>query len=134
LLSFVREKNLVAAGNFESTKDGILALHWLNNPARVNATFLSNNHIKNVIRNSRRAIGRVCRWNPKSDQLTRWMRVALLCGQMGFRRVLGHKEFQQLKTVLGPLGSSTSPLHHLGPARESIPGWAVRFNFRTECP
>jgi hypothetical protein len=37
-------------------------------------------------------IGKVCRGNTKTDQLTRWLGVALLRAQEGFRRVRGHKE------------------------------------------
>ena len=73
LLEYVRGKNLAAAENLESRKDGILSFHRLNVPATLNVTFLSNNHIETVMRNSRGLIGKVSRWNPKTDQLSRWM-------------------------------------------------------------
>jgi len=73
-------------------------------------TFLSTNHIENVMRNSRGLIGKVCRWNPKTDQLTRWMGVALLRAQEGFRRVRGHKELGELAAALGRAGSAASSL------------------------
>jgi hypothetical protein len=92
LLQFVRGKNLAAGESLESRKDGILAFYRLNVPATLNVTFLSTNHIENVMRNSRGMIDKVCRWNPKTDQLTRWMGVALLRAQKGFRRVRGHRE------------------------------------------
>ena len=84
--------NLAAAKGLERRKDGILSFHRLSVPATLNVTFLSTNHIENVMRNSRGMIDKVCRWNPKTDQLTRWMGVALLRVQEGFRRVRGHKE------------------------------------------
>lgn len=73
-------------------EEGILAFHRLNVPATLNVTFLSTNHIENVMRNTRGTLGKVCRWNQQTDQLTRWMGVALLWAQEGFRRVRGHKE------------------------------------------
>jgi hypothetical protein len=71
---------------------GILAFHRLNMPVTLNMAFLSTNHIENVMRIMRGMIGKVSRWNVKTDQLTRWMGVALRRAQEGFRRVRGHKE------------------------------------------
>jgi putative transposase len=121
LLEFVRGKNLAAAESLESRKDGILAFHRLNVPATLNVTFLSTNHIENVMRNSRGLIGKVCRWNPKTDHLTRWMGVALLRAQEGFRRVRGHKELGALAAALGRAGSAASSLRSSAapPARPS---------------
>jgi glycosyltransferase involved in cell wall biosynthesis len=92
LLEFVRGKNLAAAENLESRKDGILSFHRLDVPVTLNLTFLSTDHIENVMRNTRGVIGKVCRWHPKTDQLARWMGVALLRAHEGFRRVRGQKE------------------------------------------
>jgi putative transposase len=121
LLEFVREKNLAAAEGLESRREGILAFHRLDVPATLNVTFLSTNHIENVMRNSRGTIGRVCRWNAKTDQLSRWMGVALLRAQEGFRRVRGHKEMGELATALGRAGSAASSLRSssAAPARPS---------------
>ena len=110
LLQFVRGKNLAAAELLANRKDCILAFHRLNVPATLNVTFLSTNHIENVMRNSRGVIGKVCRWDPKTDQLTRWMGVALPRAQEGFRRGKGHKELGQLATALGRAGSAASSL------------------------
>ena len=101
LLEFVRGKNLAAAESLESRKDGILAFHRLNVSATLNVTFLSTNHIENVMRNARGVVGKVCRWNDGTDQLSRWMGVALLRAQEGFRRVRGHKELGDLAAALG---------------------------------
>ncbi len=100
LLDFVRGKNLAAAESLERRKEGILAFHQLNVPATLNVTFLSTNHIENVMRNARGMIGKVCRWDAKTDQLSRWMGVALLRAQEGFRRVRGHQELGELVTAL----------------------------------
>ena len=106
LLKFVRGKNLAAAESLEARKDGILAFHRLNVPATLNVTFLSTNHIENVMRNARQVVGRVSRWNDKTDQVARWMGVALLRAQEGFRRVRGHKELGALATALERVGSA----------------------------
>lgn len=110
LLSFVKGKNLAAAQSLESRKDGILSFHRLNVPSTLNVTFLSTNHIENVMRNSRGVISKVSRWSAKTDQLTRWMGVALLRAQEGFRRVRGHKELGALAAALGRPGSAALSL------------------------
>lgn len=86
-----RLRGVEGAESLESRRNGILAFHRLNLPATLNVTFLSTNHIVNVMRNSRGMIGKVCRWNAKADQLTHWMGVALLRAQEGFRWIRGHK-------------------------------------------
>ena len=108
LLEIVRGKNLAAAESLESRKDGILSFHRHNVSAMLNVMFLSTNHIENVMRNSSGMIDKVCRWNPKTDQLTRWMRVALLRAQEAFRWVRGHKELVALAAALGRAGSAAS--------------------------
>ena len=101
MLKFVSSKNFSAAEALSARRDGILAFHRLNVPATLNVTFLSTNHIENVIRNTRGVIGRVCRWQAHSDQLERWMGVALLRAQSGFRCVRGHAQLGVLATALG---------------------------------
>ena len=111
LLKFVRGKNLAAAESLDARKDGILAFHRLNVPATLNVTFLSTNHIENVMRNARQVVGRVSRWNDKTDQVARWMGVALLRAQEGFRRVRGHKELGALATALERASSADLSQH-----------------------
>jgi hypothetical protein len=55
-------------------------------------------------------IGKVCRWNAKTDQLARWMGVALLRAQEGFRRVRGHNELGRLAAALERSGSAALSL------------------------
>lgn len=106
LLKYVRSKNLAAAESLESRKDGILAFHRLNVPSTLNVTFLSTNNIENVMRNARQVVGKVCRWHDKTDQVARWMGVALLRAQEGFKRIRGHKELGMLANALKRPGSS----------------------------
>lgn len=106
LVKYVRSKNLAAAESLESRKDGILAFHRLNVPSTLNVTFLSTNNIENVMRNARQVVGRVCRWHDKTDQVARWMGVALLRAQEGFKRIRGHKELEMLANALKRPGSS----------------------------
>ena len=40
--------------------------------------FLSTNNIENVMGNTRGNIGRVCRWREATNQMARWMGVALM--------------------------------------------------------
>ena len=100
VLKYVKERNFAAFEALSARRDGILAFHRLNVPATLNVTFLSTNHIENVMGNARGTIGRVCRWHDETNQLARWMSVALLRAQSGFRRVLGHKELPDLVTAL----------------------------------
>lgn len=108
-------KNLAADGSLESRKDGILSFHRLNVPATLNVTFLSTNHIENMMSNSRGMIGKVCRWNTKTDQLARWMGVALRRAQEGFRRVRGHKESGGAGRRGGTAGSAALSLRTSSP-------------------
>jgi len=111
LMKFVRGKNLAAAESLDARKDGILALHRLNVPSTLNVTFLSTNNIENVMRNARQVVGRVSKWNDKTDQVARWMGVALLRAQEGFRRIRGHKELGALATALERAGSADLSRH-----------------------
>jgi hypothetical protein len=60
----------------------------------------STNHIENVMGNARGTIGRVCRWHDDTNQVARWMAVALLRAQSGFRRVRGHEQLAELAAAL----------------------------------
>ncbi len=100
VLKYVKERNLAAFEALEARRDVILAFHRLNVPATLNVTFLSTNHIENVMGNARGTIGRVCRWNDKTNQVAHWMGVALLRAQSGFRQVRGHAQFGELVAAL----------------------------------
>jgi putative transposase len=100
ILKYVKERNFAAYEALSARRDGILAFHRLNVAATLNVTFLSTNHIENVMGNARGTIGRVCRWQDDTNQLARWMGVALLRAQSGFRRVRGYEQMCELVAAL----------------------------------
>jgi len=100
VLKYVKERNFAAFEALESRRDVILAFHRLDVPSTLNVTFLSTNHIENVMGNARGTIGRVCRWHDETNQVARWMAVALLRAQGGFRRVRGHGQLGELCAAL----------------------------------
>jgi hypothetical protein len=100
VLKYVKARNHAAFEALEARRDVILAFHRLNVPSTLNVTFLSTNHIENVMGNARGTIGRVCRWHDDTNQVSRWMGVALLRAQSGFRRVRGHAQLGELCTAL----------------------------------
>ena len=101
VLKYVKERNFAAFEALEARRDAILAFHRLNVPATLNVTFLSTNHIENVMGNARGTIGRICRWHDETNQVARWMAVALLRAQSGFRRIRGHEQLGELAAALG---------------------------------
>ena len=101
VLKYVKERNFAAYEALDARRDVILAFHRLNVPATLNVTFLSTNHIENVMGNARGTIGRVCRWHDETNQVARWMAVALLRAQSGFRQVRGHQQLGELCAALG---------------------------------
>lgn len=100
VLRYVKPRNHAAHEALEARRDVILAFHRLNVPATLNVTFLSTNHIENVMGNARGTIGRICRWHDDTNQVSRWMGVALLRAQSGFRRVRGHMQLTELVAAL----------------------------------
>jgi transposase-like protein len=100
VLKYVKERNFAAFEALEERRDAILAFHRLNVPATLNVTFLSTNHIENVMGNARGTIGRICRWHDETNQVARWMAVALLRAQSGFRRISGHQQLGELAAAL----------------------------------
>lgn len=100
VLKYVKERNFAAFEALEARRDVILAFHRLDVPSTLNVTFLSTNHIENVMGNARGTIGRVCRWHAETNQVARWMAVALLRAQSGFRRVRGHEQLGELCAAL----------------------------------
>ena len=100
VLKYVKERNFAAFEALEARRDAILAFHRLDVPSTLNVTFLSTNHIENVMGNARGTIGRVCSWRDDTNQVARWMAVALLRAQSGFRRVRGHEKLKELAVAL----------------------------------
>jgi putative transposase len=100
MLRYVTERNYAAGEALSVRRDCLLAFHRLNVPSTLNVTFLSTNNIENVMGNARGTIGRVCRWRDETNQVARWMGVALMRAQSGFRRVRGHAQLGQLAAAL----------------------------------
>ncbi len=100
VLKYVKERNFAAFEALEARRDVILAFHRLDVPATLNVTFLSTNNLENVMGNARGTIGRICRWHDETNQVARWMAVALLRAQSGFRRIGGHKQLGELVAAL----------------------------------
>ena len=100
MLRYVTERNFAAGEALSARRDTLLAFHRLDMPSTLNVTFLSTNHIENVMGNARGTIGRVCRWHDETNQLARWMGVALLRAQSGFKRVRGHAQLGLLTAAL----------------------------------
>jgi transposase-like protein len=101
VLNYVKERNFAAFEALDARRDVILAFHRLNVSSTLNVTFLSTNHIENVMGNARGTIGRVCSWRDETNQVARWMAVALLRAQSGFRQIGGHKQLGELVAALG---------------------------------
>ena len=100
LLDHLRSHNADAARCLEERKDALLVFHRLDVPATLNRTFLSTNHIENLIRNWRQETNRVKRWDLRSDQVSRWTAVGLLEAERGFRRVWGYQDLHFLAEAL----------------------------------
>lgn len=89
-----------------------MALHRLEVPSTLNKTFLSTNHIENVIRNWRASAKGVKRWREGGDMIERWVSTGLLWAESGFRKVNGHADLRELELALrqspvSPAGSGS---------------------------
>ena len=84
---FVGERNKAALESLREAGDELLALHRLEVPATLNASFLSTNLIEGPFRNVRRKLERVSRWDAGTDQPSRWLAYGLMEAERGFRRV-----------------------------------------------
>jgi transposase-like protein len=100
LVTYLGRHNADAASCLTERKDALLAFHRLDVPAALNGTFLSTNHIENLIGNWRQETSRVKRWDLRGDQVSRWTAVGLLEAEKGFRRVRGHRDLHLLAKAL----------------------------------
>lgn len=100
LLAHLKSFNADAAECLVKRKDALLVFHRLDVPATLNRTFLSTNHIENLIRNWRHETHRTKSWNLKSDQLSRWTAVGLLEAEKGFRRIRNFPDLAALAEAL----------------------------------
>jgi transposase-like protein len=100
LLEHLRAFNTDAARCLAERQDALLVFHRLDVPASLNRTFLSTNHIENLIRNWRQETHRTKSWNLKSDQLSRWTASGLLEAEKGFRRIRSFPDLAALAEAL----------------------------------
>jgi len=100
LKTFLKSKNAAAYESLLEAGDNLLTLQKLGAPATLNVSFLSTNIIENPYRNVRRKLGRVCRFRAETDQANRWMAMALLEAERGFRRIRGYKDLPILHELL----------------------------------
>lgn len=97
---FLSGCNAAAAASLREAGDDLIRLHILNVPSTLNASLLSTNLIENPFRNVRRKLGRVCRWRKDTEQPSRWLAMALLEAEKGFRRLRHHKDLAILREAL----------------------------------
>ena len=100
MLRYVTERNFTAGEALSVRRDCLLAFHRLNVPSNLNVTVLGPNNIESVMGNARGTIGRVHRWRAESNQVARWMGVALMRPQSGSRHVRVHAQLGQLSAAL----------------------------------
>lgn len=100
LREFVAGKNAEALASLEEAGDELIALHLLEVPNTLHKNLLSTNIIENSIRNMRGKLGRVTRWREETDQPRRWLAMALIETERGFRKLAGYRELPWLAQAL----------------------------------
>jgi transposase-like protein len=98
--AFLEDKNAQAKGSWLEAGEEVIALPRLGVPNDLHRSLLSTNCIENVFKNSRRHIGKVCRWRESTDQADRWLASGLILASKGFRRIVGHKHLPELVRAL----------------------------------
>ena len=96
LRRFVATRNAAGLASLDEAGDQLIALHRLNVPATLHVSLLSTNAIENVMRNYRGQTAKVTRWQPATDQISRWTATALLQVETGFRSLKGHTDLPKL--------------------------------------
>lgn len=115
LRRFVATRNAAALASLDEAGDQLIALHKLNVPATLHVSLLSTNAIENVMRNYRGQTSKVTRWQPATNQISRWTATALLHVEAGFRMIKGHTELPTLLKSLA-LPSLTQEVEGLRPS------------------
>lgn len=116
LRRFIATRNASALISLDEAADQLITLHQLDVPATLHASLLSTNAIENVMRNYRGQTAKVTRWQPASDQVSRWTATALLQVETGFHRIQGHDDLPKLLQSLAlpslnPGSGGGGPLH-----------------------
>lgn len=96
LRRFVAARNAAGLASLDEAGDQLITLHRLNVPATLHVSLLSTNAIENVMRNYRGQTAKVTRWEPATNQISRWTATALLHVEAGFRTLKGHGDLPKL--------------------------------------
>jgi len=96
LRAFVAARNAAGLASLDEAGDQLITLHRLNVPATLHVSLLSTNAIENVMRNYRDQTAKVTRWDPATNQISRWTATALLHVEAGFRSLKGHADLPKL--------------------------------------
>lgn len=92
--------NAQALESLREAGEDLTALHHLGVPSTLNRSFLSTNHIENLMLNLKRHLGRVKRWRQETEMVARWVASGLCIAQKGFRRVHHYSHLPQLVEAL----------------------------------
>ena len=92
---FLSGCNAASLASLREAGDDVIRLHILDAPSTLNQSHLSTNLIENPFR-VRRKLGRVCLWRQETEQPSRWLAMALMGAEKGFRRLKNYKELAKL--------------------------------------
>lgn len=87
---FVAARNAAGLASLDEAGEQLTTLHRLNVPATLHVSLLSTNAIENVMRNYRGQTAKVTRWEPATNQISRWTATALIHVELGFHRIKGY--------------------------------------------
>jgi putative transposase len=97
---FVGSHSAEGLNSLRDAREEMLTLFRLGVPDTFNRSLLSTNSIENSILNMRRVLGRVTRWQAKTEMALKWMSCAMLKAERGFRRIQGYCEMPALIEAL----------------------------------
>jgi transposase-like protein len=97
---FVGKRNSAALESLREAGDDLLSFHRLDVPSTLNTSFLSTNLIENAIRNMRRKMERVDRWQAQTDQPSRWLGYALVEAGRRFKKIRHAVDLKTLRLAL----------------------------------
>jgi transposase-like protein len=92
--------NAQALASLKEAGEELTAFHHLGAPSTLNRSFLSTNHIENLMLNLKRHLGRVKRWRQETDMVNRWVASGLSIATRGFRRIQNHGSLPALVDAL----------------------------------
>jgi transposase-like protein len=92
--------NAAALKSLREAGEELTAFHHLEVPSTLNRSFLSTNHIENLMLNLKRHLGRVKRWRQETDMVARWVASGLSIASGGFRRIPNHADLPALIDAL----------------------------------